>query len=66
MCVSGSDSREGVGDVKKKGVTRVTQAATLQLNPASGGTQPEREGGCREQNFTLESLLRTLSVLSDF
>jgi tRNA-dihydrouridine synthase len=40
---------------KKKGVTRVVQAATLQLNPANGGTQPEREGGRRKQNFTLES-----------
>jgi hypothetical protein len=30
---------------EEEGVTKATQAATLQLNPASEGTQPEREGG---------------------
>jgi hypothetical protein len=30
---------------EEEGVARATQAATLQLNPASEGTQPEREGG---------------------
>jgi hypothetical protein len=30
---------------EKEGVTRATQAATLQLNPASEGTHPAWEGG---------------------
>jgi hypothetical protein len=30
---------------EEKGVTRATQAATLQLNPASEGTHPAWEGG---------------------
>ena len=33
------------GEEDEAGVTRATQAATLQLNPASEGTQPVREGG---------------------
>jgi hypothetical protein len=36
---------------EEEGVTRATQAATLQLNPASEGTHPAREGGLTRGSF---------------